>query len=92
MVFAAERGMVTPDGTRGTVNDGQIVLRFEPPAVFDPIRSAYKVCTHASPNIYDETQSSSRQPNPCKVCTPTITAVNSAASSSSTAACPFFAG
>ena len=54
VAFAAERGMVTPDGTRGTVANDRVVVRLEPPDSFDPTRSAYKVCSYGGTNIYDE--------------------------------------
>ena len=54
VAFAAERGMVTPDGTRGTVANDRVVVRLEPPDSFDPTRSAYKVCSYGGTNMYDE--------------------------------------
>ena len=54
VVLAAERGIVTQDGTRGTVANDRVVVRLEPPDSFDPTRSAYKVCSYGGTNMYDE--------------------------------------
>ena len=54
VILAAERGMATPVGARGKVNNGRVVVRLEPPDSFDPIRSAYKVCSYGGTNVYDD--------------------------------------